>query len=105
MALLGQTAPPPATETFIYSPPGGETGTIKIFVANRVASPARVRVILRPGAGPTVVEDFLAFDESIPGNEGRKSVVFDVENPEEVLVQTDITGVSFQVNGIERATI
>ena len=102
---LGQVAPIPATETLLYAPAANFIGTIKIIVANRVSSPARVRVIHRPASGPTVVEDFLTFDESIAGNEARHSVVFDVGNPEEILVQCDITGITFQANGIERSTV
>ena len=98
---LGAVTPAPATDTLIYAPPPGVTGAVKLFVANRGPSVARVRVIHRPGAGPTVERDYLTFNEAIGGNEGRTSAVIDVMFPEELLVRTDISDVTFQVNGIE----
>lgn len=100
---LGAVAPTPATDTAIYAPAVGVTGAVNVFVANRGAPVARVRIIHRPGAGPTVDTDYLAFNEAIGGNEGRRSGVINIANPEELLVRTDITGVTFQVNGIERS--
>ncbi len=99
---LGAVSPAPATETLLYAPAVGVTGTIKVFIANRVSSPARVKVVHRPGAGATVDEDYLTFDEAVPGNEARRSAVFDIKNPAEIHVVTDIAGVTFQANGFER---
>lgn len=99
---LGAVDPAPATDTLLYAPASGKTGTIKVFVANRVSSPARIRLIHRPGPAATVNADYLAFDEPIPGNQGRRSAVFDVANPAEIHVRTDIAGLTFQANGIER---
>jgi hypothetical protein len=95
-----------AVETALYAPAGGERTAIKVVFANRNTSlSARVRVVLRPGAGPTVAADYLAFDEVIPVSESRVSAVFDVENPQEVLVESDVPGVSAQANGLERAIV
>ena len=92
-----------AVETALYAPAGGERTAIKVMFVNRnVGTSARVRVVLRPGAGPTVPEDYLAFDEVIPVSESRVSAVFDVESPQEVLVESDVTGVTAQANGLER---
>lgn len=99
---LGAVTPAPATETLLYAPAAGVTAVIKIFVANRVSSPAFIKVVHRPGAGATVDADYLTFDEAIPGNEARRSAVFDITNPAQLHVVTDITGVTFQANGIER---
>jgi len=95
-----------AVETALYAPPVGERTAIKVVFANRnVSLSARVRVVLRPGAGPTTPDDYLAFDEVIPVSESRVSAVFDVENPQEVLVESDVAGVSAQANGLERAIV
>lgn len=99
---LGAVVPSPATDTAIYAPAVGVSATVEVFVTNRVNSPARVRLIHRPGRGPTVDADYLAFNEKIGGNEGRRSGVLNMKNPEELLVRTDIAGVTFQVNGTER---
>jgi len=94
------------TETALYAPAVGERTAIKVVFANRnPALSAKVRVVLRPGAGPTVPADYLAFDEVIPVSESRVSAVFDVENPQEVLVESDVAGVSAQANGLERAIV
>ncbi len=98
---LGAVTPLAATDTAVYAPAVGVTGSVKVFVANRGPSVARVRVIHRPGAGPTVNADYLTFNEDIGGNEGRTSAVIDIKFPEELLVRTDISGVTFQVNGVE----
>lgn len=105
MALLGQVDAAAGVETALYAPVATTTGTIKVLCTNRnLGTNARVRVVLRPGAGPTVNEDYLAFDEDIPARESRVSAVIDVPNPAEVLVESDVTGVTFQANGIERAS-
>ena len=94
------------TETLLYAPAGGERTAIKVMFVNRnPGTSARVRVVLRPGAGPTVNADYLAFDEIVPVSESRVSAVFDVENPQEVLVESDVTGVTAQANGLERAIV
>ena len=93
-------------ETALYTPPGGERTAIKVMFANRnPGTSARVRVVLRPGAGPTVNADYLAFDEIIPVNESRVSAVFDIEEPQELLVESDVAGVTAQANGLERAIV
>ena len=48
------------------------------------------------------MEDFLAFDEVLPVAESRVSAVFDMENPQELRVESDVAGVTAQANGIER---
>ena len=94
------------TETALYAPAVGERTAIKVMFVNRnVGTSARVRVVLRPGAGPTVNADYLAFDEIVPVSESRVSAVFDVENPQEVLVESDVAGVTAQANGLERAIV
>lgn len=103
---LGAVDLAPTTETALYAPAAGERTAIKVVFVNRnPGTSARVRVVLRPGAGPTVVEDYLAFDEVVPVNESRVSAVFDVENPQEVLVESDVAGVTAQANGLERAIV
>ncbi len=103
MALLGQVDLAAGVETALYAPAPSTVGTIKLICTNRnLGTNARVRVILRPGTGPTVAEDYLAFDEDIPARESRVSAVIDVPNPAEVRVESDVVGVTFQANGIER---
>lgn len=100
---LGRVDPAAATETALYAPPPTTVTSLFVIVTNRnLGTNAKVRVVHRPGAAATVPEDHLAFDEAIPANESRASRVFDVLNPQEVLVQSDVTGVTFQANGIER---
>ena len=102
--ILGAVDLAASVETALYAPAATTKGTIKVVVANRnVATAARVRVILRPAAGPTANEDYLAFDEAIPASESRVSAVFDVTNPEEVRVRSSVSDVTAQANGIERA--
>ena len=104
--LLGAVDLAAMAETALYAPAAGERTSVKVIFANRNPSlSARVRVILRPGAGPTAPEDFLAFDEIVPINESRVSAVFDMETPQELLVQSDVIGVTAQANGIERAIV
>jgi hypothetical protein len=95
-----------AVETALYSPAANERTAVKVVFTNRnPGTSARVRVVLRLGAGPTVDADYLAFDEVVPVNESRVSAVFDIENPQELLVESDVAGVTAQANGLERATV
>ncbi len=91
------------TETALYAPPASERASVKVVFTNRnPGTSAKVRVVLRPGAGPTTAADYLAFDEVVPVGESRVSAVFDMENPQELLVESDVTGVTAQANGLER---
>jgi len=100
--ILGQVSPPKETEFALYAPGAGKRATVKVVAVNQTAGPvAAVRLVLRPGSGATVDKDYLAFDEGIPLNESRVGAVIDVENPEELRVETSLDGVTFQANGIE----
>ena len=95
-----------AVETLLYAPAGGERTAIKVVFVNRnPGTSALVRVVLRPAGGPTVDSDYLAFDEVVPVNESRVSAVFDIENPQELVVESSVTGVTAQANGLERAIV
>ncbi len=103
MSLLGQVDPAAGVETALYAPAASKQGTIKVICTNRnLGTNARVKVVLRPAAGPTVNADYVAFDEDIPARESRVSAVIDVLNPQEVRVEADVVGVTFQANGLER---
>lgn len=100
---LGQVDVAAGVETALYAPAATQKGSIRIICVNRnLGTNAKVRVVHRPGAGPTTGADFLAFDENIPARESRVSPFFNVDNPQEILVQSDVTGVTFQANGLER---
>ncbi len=104
MAILGQADLGAGSETALYAPGASTQASMKVIVTNRNASTvAQVRVVLRPGAGPTVAEDYLAYDEAVPALQSRVSAVFDVVNPEEVRVRSSIANVTAQANGIERS--
>lgn len=95
-----------AVETLLYAPGATERTAIKVIFVNRnPGTSALVRVALRPGSGPTVDADYLAFDEVVPVNESRVSAVFDIENPQELVVESSVTGVTAQANGLERAIV
>ncbi len=92
---------PAVTETALFAP--AVRASVKVIFVNRNSgTSARVRVILRAAGGPTTAEDHLAFDEVVPVSESRVSAVFDMENPQELLVRSDVAGVTAQANGIER---
>lgn len=101
--ILGQVDLTPVTETALYAPPPGSRASVKVIFTNRnPGTSVQARVILRPGAGPSGPANFLAFDEVIPVKESRVSAVFDMENPQELLVQADTANVTANANGIER---
>ena len=101
--ILGQEDLAAGVPTPLYAPGASLQADVQVIFTNRnPAVTARVRVIHRPGAGPTVNENFLVFDKGVPPNDERVTFTFDVQNPEEILVQSDITGVNATCNGIER---
>jgi hypothetical protein len=100
---LGAVVPAPGVETTLYAPPANTRATLKVFVNNRNAGVANVTVIHRPGAGPSQPEDRVA-DEEIPAGANRRSEYFDVTNPEELRVISDVGNVVFQANTIEPRT-
>lgn len=98
---LGAVVPVATVETLLYAPPANRKAHVKVFVNNQNPGDATVVVVHRDAAGPTVPKDQLA-RELIPAGANRRSEYFEVENPEEVLVKSDIAGVVFQANGAER---
>ncbi len=104
MSILGQADLVAGVETALYAPAATVQADIQVIFVNRhPTDTARVRVIHRPSTGPTAAEDHLVFDKGVPPNDERVTFTFDVKNPEEVRVQSDITLVNAVANGIERA--
>lgn len=106
MAILGQVNPgTPNTEVLLYAPGAGISATVFVIFANRntAGGVARVKLIHRPGAGPTVPENEIVPGKGVPLSDERVSFQFDVTNPEEILVETDTLGVVMTCNGIERS--
>lgn len=104
MSLLGQVDLVGGVETALYAPAATKQADLQVIFVNRnPLETARVRVVHRPGAGPTVPENFIVFEKGVPPNDERVTFVFDIKNPEEVRVQSDLALVSATANGIERA--
>lgn len=101
---LGQVDLSAGVDTALYAPGASTKASVFVNLANRNVGAIAVRVILRPSTGPTVDADYLAFDEAIPGNESRSSRIFEIANPQELLVRSDLGNVTAQANGIERGT-
>lgn len=104
MSRLNGVDPAGGVETVLYAPAAAIRATIWVSCCNRNAAIAKVRATCRAGAGPTNSTDWLARDEAIPANDSRVSKVFDVDYPQTITVESDIGGVTFQANGIERPT-
>ncbi len=92
-----------AVETALYAP-GANTGARVevIFVNRNNATTARVRLVHRPGPAATQPENYVVHDKGVPPNDERRTDVFDVANPEELLAYSDIANISVTCNGIER---
>ena len=101
--ILGQVDLIAATETALYAPGATVQADVQVIFVNRnPVATARVRVVHRPGAGPTVPENYIVFEKGVPPNDERVTFTFDVQNPEEILVQSDLALVGATANGIER---
>lgn len=65
--VLGQAAPPAASETPLYAPAAGASAVCSgLFVCNRGAVPATFRVSVSVGGGLTAPKDFIYFGEALP---------------------------------------
>ena len=101
--ILGQADLLASVETPIYAPAVNIQADIQIIFVNRdPVATVRVRVIHRPTGAASLPENFIVFEKGVPPNDERVTFTFDVENPEEVLVQSDRPLVSVTANGIER---
>ncbi len=101
--ILGQFDLLASVETPLYAPGANIQADIQVIFVNRdPVATARVRVVHRPTGAATLPENFIVFDKGIPPNDERVTFTFDVDNPEEVLVQSDRALVSVTANGIER---
>ena len=64
MSILGQVDLLAATETALYAPASGKQADLQVIFTNRdPALTARVRVIHRAGAGPTVSENNIVWEK------------------------------------------
>ncbi len=103
MSLLGQVDLAAGVETALYAPAVNIQADVQVIFTNRNAiDSVRVRVVHRAGAGPTVPENFIVFEKGVPANDERVTFTFDVKNPEEIRVQSDLALVGATANGIER---
>ncbi len=101
--ILGQADLAASVETAIYAPATNIQADVQIIFVNRdPVATARVRVIHRPTSAASLPENFLVFEKGVPPNDERVTFTFDVQNPEEVLVQSDRALVNATANGIER---
>jgi len=104
MSILGQVELAAGVETALYAPAVAVQADLQVIFVNRdPISTARVRVVHRVGAGPTVPENYIVFEKGVPPNDERVTFTFDVTSPEEVLVQSDLALVGATANGIERS--
>ena len=92
-----------ATETALYAPPADTGARVEVIFCNRNnAITARVRLVHRPTAAATQPENYVTYDKGVPPSDERRTDVFDVANPEELLVYSDVANISVTCNGIER---
>lgn len=104
MSILGtQLDLSAAAETALYAPAASTRADVQVIFVNRNPSTtAKVRVVHRPGASATQPENYIVYEKGVPPEDERATFVFDVKNPEEVRVESDIANVSVTCNGIER---
>ena len=111
-AILGVSAPPGGTDTNLFTVLQKHTARVSVlWVANRRAIKANIRVGFDVGGGGTnIVPDaaWLYFEVPIPGN---STLVLDAATGlwlgagDDIVVRTDVSGVSFGASGSQYATV
>lgn len=87
------------TEIALFAPASGKKAECQIVFVNQNSSgTARVKVIHRPADGPTEEKNYIVWRKGVPYEDERVTFTFEVQNPEEVLVMCDSTGVSCTLN-------
>lgn len=100
--ILGQAAPAAATNTTVYTVPGGVYAVPIIAVVNRGAADAKVRIALAVAATPTNAE-FIEYDAVVPANGGvleRSAPV--MQAARRIVVRDDTGTCSYTISGYER---
>jgi len=104
--ILGQIDLAATVETALYAPAVNTAARVEVIFTNRNVggTTAKVRLVHRPGAAATQPENYVVYNKGVPGEDERRTDVFDVENPEELLAYSDTANISVTCNGIERPT-
>lgn len=110
--ILGVSAPTSSTDTNLFTVLGKHTARVSVlWVANRRTIKAKVRVGFDvAGGGTNIVPDaaWLYYDVPIPGN---STLVLDAATglwlgaSDDIVVRTDVGGVSFGASGAQYATV
>lgn len=89
-----------ATNTTIYTVPGGTVTTFSVCLCNRTGLPALVRLALASGASPTAAE-WLLYDTPIDGNGTIERTGLVLDATKQVVVYANNAGVSATAYGFE----
>lgn len=88
------------TPVLITTTAFAKISTVNIRLANRSASPVKVRVAIGTGASPAT-KDYISYDAVIATGGIYEDTGFAVSAGEKVWVQTDTANISVRIHGME----
>lgn len=91
-----------AADTLLYTVPASTVTTLNIRVANRNASPIKVRVAIGSGAAPAV-NDYIDYDITVGANGALEDTGIVCSAGEKVWVRSDQANASVRIHGFEEA--
>lgn len=98
--ILGQATPASATNTTMYTVPGGKTASFNINIVNRGSTQVAVRVAIAAAATPTTAE-YIEFDTAIVQYGVLERTGLVAEAGKQVVVYASNANTSVSVYGFE----
>ncbi|MCK5318029.1 MAG: hypothetical protein KAJ55_08945 [Anaerolineales bacterium] len=100
--ILGQANPLATTLTALYTVPAGKNATCRVIITNRTAMTESFRVSVAPDGAADSLEQYVAYDKGIAGNDAGTTIAFMVGGDDVVRVFASSANLSFTCTGIEQ---
>ena len=99
---LGSADLAAGVDTLLYTVPASTVATLNVRVANRNASPIKVRVAVGSGAAPGAT-DYIDYDIQVGANGALEDTGIVCGAGEKVWVRSDQASASVRIHGFEEA--
>lgn len=101
VGTLGQVNPAAGVLTDLYTVPPLKNATARVIITNRDAAADSFRVSVAVGGAVDSLEQYIAYDKGLLGNDTGSTIGFNVNSGDIVRVRATLGTLSFTITGIE----
>jgi hypothetical protein len=101
--ILGQSKPPAATNTPLYTVQSLLQANVNIFIANQAAGPDSIRVAITKSGSVLNIKDYLVYDTSLQANSSMNITGLALAAGDFITIYCTSGNCSFNACGIEIA--